>query len=216
VNTFNSWLWELQNHIQNRVPDAVDYIEMRRWTLGAELTMIVGRLAQGDRLPPELFATRPMLALENAAKDYAGLLNDIFSYFKEIRYEGELNNGVLVAQSFLGIGPEAAVLVVGDLMTQRMRQFEHVAAGELPLVIDEFELDDDGREALDARVRSLEDWVAGMFEWTHTSGRYKPDHVQRRYAPETIAAVEPAVFVAGPAGIGTDGLYVAARERATA
>ena len=31
-----SWLWELANQIQNRIPDPVDYIEMRRLTFGAD------------------------------------------------------------------------------------------------------------------------------------------------------------------------------------
>lgn len=34
-----SWLWELANQAQNRIPDPVDYLEMRRRTFGSELTM---------------------------------------------------------------------------------------------------------------------------------------------------------------------------------
>lgn len=34
-----SWLWELANQAQNRIPDPVDYIEMRRLTFGSDLTM---------------------------------------------------------------------------------------------------------------------------------------------------------------------------------
>ena len=213
--TLGSWLWELLNHIQNRVPDPVDYIEMRRWTLGAELMMLLGRLAQGERLTPELLASRPLLALENAAKDYVALLNDIASYYKEIRYEGELNNGVLVTQCFLGIEPQQAALVVADLMTQRMRQFEHVVAGELAQLVERLELDDDARAALEERVRSIENWVVGMFEWTLTSGRYEPACVRRRYAaPETSAVVErPPGFAARPTGLGADAAGIASRLR---
>ncbi|GAA3308096.1 hypothetical protein GCM10020219_008380 [Nonomuraea dietziae] len=35
-----SWVWELANHIQNRVPDPVDYVEMRRKTFGSDMTML--------------------------------------------------------------------------------------------------------------------------------------------------------------------------------
>jgi germacradienol/geosmin synthase len=38
-----SWLWELASLSQNRVPDPVDYIEMRRTTGGAHLSAALGR-----------------------------------------------------------------------------------------------------------------------------------------------------------------------------
>jgi hypothetical protein len=34
-----SWIWELGNQAQNRIPDPIDYIEMRRKTFGSDLTM---------------------------------------------------------------------------------------------------------------------------------------------------------------------------------
>ena len=83
-----------------------------------------------------------MRGLDNSAADYACLTNDIFSYQKEIEFEGELNNGVLVVQRFLDCDLEQAVDVVNDLMTARMQQFEHIVATELPALFDEFDLDD--------------------------------------------------------------------------
>jgi germacradienol/geosmin synthase len=201
LKTFASWLWELQNHIQHRVPDPVDYLEMRRWTLGAEIMMEVGALLNPQRLCPELLQTRPMLALRNAVIDYCALCNDIHSYFKEIRFEGELNNGVLVVQSFLGISPQQAALVVADLAALRIAQFELVLEREVPLVIEAFELDGDAVAAIDARVENMTNWAVGMFEWQNMSGRYEPDHVRRRYAAEALLDVEEPADVAarGPA-----------------
>ena len=100
-----SWVWELQNHMQHRIPDPVDYVEMRRHTFGSDLTMSLARVTQRGHLPRELFRTTPMVELENAAQDYAGMLNDIFSYQKEIQFEGELHNSVLVVENFLGSTP---------------------------------------------------------------------------------------------------------------
>ena len=128
-----SWLWELANHIQNRVPDPVDYLEMRRKTFGSDLAMSLSRIAFGDGIPSEVFATRPMRNLANSAADYGSLTNDIFSYRKEIEFEGELHNGVLVVQRFLDCDPQRAIDIVNDLMTSRMRQFERIVACELPL-----------------------------------------------------------------------------------
>ena len=147
-----SWVWELQNHMQHRIPDPVDYVEMRRDTFGSDLTMNLARVTQRGNLPRELFRTTPMIELENAAQDYACMLNDIFSYQKEIQFEGELHNSVLVVRELPRSRPAQAVLVVNDLMTSRMRQFEHIIATELPYVADSFELDDEDRSTLDAWV----------------------------------------------------------------
>ncbi len=176
-----SWLWELANHIQHRIPDPVDYVEMRRKTFGSDLTMNLARIARAARIPAETFRTRTLRALENAAQDYACFTNDIFSYQKEIEFEGELHNCVLVVQKFLDIHRERAVSVVNDLMTSRMLQFEHVVATELPFVGDELGLDSDARDALDEYVVGLQDWMAGILDWHMLSGRYPEPALRRRY-----------------------------------
>ena len=134
--------------------------------------MNLARVTQSGNLPDELFLTTPMAELENAAQDYACMLNDVFSYQKEIQFEGELHNCVLVVQNFLGIEPDQAVRVVNDLMTSRLQQFEHIIAGEVPYVADSFGLDEEGRATLDAWIVSLQDWVAGILDWHNISRRY--------------------------------------------
>lgn len=191
-----SWLWELATHIQHRIPDPVDYIEMRRKTFGSDFTKSLARITKAENIPPELFGTRAMRGLENSAADYAFFTNDIFSYQKEIEFEGELHNGVLVVQKFLDIGRQQAVSVVGDLMTSRLQQFEHLIATELPLLADEFDLDTDARESLDAYVVGLQDWVAGILDWHRLCGRYDESALRRRY--RTL----PQRF-GGPSGLGT-------------
>ncbi|HZD13742.1 MAG TPA: hypothetical protein VE196_01110, partial [Pseudonocardiaceae bacterium] len=191
-----SWLWELANHIQHRIPDPVDYIEMRYHTFGSDLTMSLARIAKPGALPAELFDTRPLRALENSAANYATFTNDIFSYQKEIEFEGELHNMVLVTQKFLEIDREQAVEVVNNLMTSRMRQFEHIIAAELPVIAEEFQLDAAARKALDDHVVGLQDWVAGILDWHMTSGRYPEPALRRRYQkkPQRLG---------GPTGPGT-------------
>ncbi|MCA1708857.1 MAG: germacradienol/geosmin synthase, partial [Actinobacteria bacterium] len=191
-----SWLWELANHIQHRVPDPVDYVEMRSKTFGSDLTMNLARIARAARIPPEVFRTRAVRALENSAQDYACFSNDIFSYQKEIEFEGELHNCVLVVQKFLDIERERAVSVVNDLMTSRMLQFEHVVATELPFVGDELSLDAYAREALEEYVVGLQDWMAGILDWHILTGRYAESALRRRYR------TPPQQFDA-PIGLGT-------------
>ena len=92
----HSWLWELANQEQNRIPDPVDYIEMRRKTFGADMTMALSRIGQEKSVPPEVFRSRTMQGLQNAAQDFLSLLNDVVSFQKEIEFEGEVHNLVLV------------------------------------------------------------------------------------------------------------------------
>jgi germacradienol/geosmin synthase len=63
--------------------------------------MSLSRLAQGGEIPMEIYYSRPMRSLENSAADFACFTNDIFSYQKEIEFEGEIHNCVLVVQNFL-------------------------------------------------------------------------------------------------------------------
>ncbi|MFJ3336489.1 germacradienol/geosmin synthase Cyc2 [Streptomyces sp. NPDC086766] len=175
-----SWVWELSNQLQNRIPDPVDYLEMRRATFGADLTLSLCRMGHGPAIPPEVYRSGPVRSLENAAVDYACLLNDVFSYQKEIEFEGEIHNAVLVVQNFFGVDYPAALAVVHDLMTQRMRQFEHVVAHELPVVYDDFELSEEAREVMRGYVADLQNWMAGILNWHRSVDRYKEAWLSRR------------------------------------
>jgi len=205
----DSWLWELANQLQHRIPDPVDYVEMRRRTFGADLTIGLARLGHGTALPPELYATRGMQELENAAMDYACLLNDVFSYQKEIEFEGELNNGVLAVGNFLSCGRDEAVAIANDLMTARLRQFEHVADAELPLLVQQFELDEQAQAALRAYVGELRDWMAGVLKWHRETDRYDEATLRRQHLsagdPHPGPGPRLSGLPLGPTGLGTAG-----------
>ena len=179
----DSWLWELANQAQNRVPDPVDYIEMRRLTFGSDLTMNLCRLAHGSLLPPELRRSDAMQSLENAAADYACLLNDVFSYQKEIEYEGEVHNCVLVVQNFFDCDYAAGLAVVDDLMRSRMAQFQHLVEHELPVLCDDLGLGEEQRRALDGYVDELRNWIAGILNWHRNCRRYREEDLQRQHEP---------------------------------
>ncbi|MEV6400741.1 terpene synthase family protein [Streptomyces sp. NPDC051907] len=190
-----SWLWELHNQAQHRVPDPVDYIEMRRATFGSELTMLLCRLRGARDLPPEVYASGTIRSLETSAQDYGALVNDVFSYQKEIEVEGEVHNGVLVVQSFFDCDYPTGFKIVDNLMQGRLRQFLHVKEHELPLLCEDFGLDGAGRAALDAYVRELEDWMAGVLHWHQSVSRYRSEDLERGSAvPWRLG---------GPTGLGT-------------
>jgi germacradienol/geosmin synthase len=176
IDMTESWLWELANHIENRIPDPVDYIEMRRATFGSDMTMALAQLTVGDEVPPEIFETRPMVNLANSAQDYACLTNDIFSYQKEIEFEGEIHNAVLVFEQFLDCSKERAVDVVGDLMTARMKQFENIVATEIPPLYDEFGLNENVRKRMAVYVEHLQLWMSGIMNWHRNCIRYRESY----------------------------------------
>ncbi|MER5317725.1 family 2 encapsulin nanocompartment cargo protein terpene cyclase [Streptosporangium roseum] len=199
------WLWELVNQTQHRVPDPVDYIEMRRKTFGSDMTMSLARLAHSDMMPAEIYQTRVMRELDTAAQDYACFTNDLFSYQKEIEFEGEVHNLVLVVENFLEVDRWKARDVVADLMTARMQQFEHIIANGLPALFDDFALDEQARRILTRHADDLKEWMAGILEWHRRCARYTEAELRRSRLPGA-----PTGFSLLPTGLGTSAVRVGA------
>ncbi|MDH6132420.1 germacradienol/geosmin synthase [Kitasatospora sp. MAA4] len=203
-----SWIWEVDNVALHRIPDPIDYIEMRRLTFGSGLTMNLMRFSHGRGVPAAVFESGPMKALENAVSDYGYLINDFFSYQKEIQFEGEIHNAILVVQNFLNCDLPHAAAVVNDLMTSRMQQIEHLIAHELPVIFDDFGLDAVQRAELAEYVEDLRNWITGIYVWHRGIGRYQESELE--YQPASHhrrqATTPPGVrlpLVPGPTGLGT-------------
>jgi germacradienol/geosmin synthase len=169
---------------------------MRRKTFGSDLTMSLSRLSQGSEIPIEIYNTRSMRSLENSATDFACFTNDIFSYQKEIEFEGEVHNCVLVVQNFLNCDVPQAVEIVNNLMTARAQQFQHIVATELPALFDDFNLDQSTRKKLLGYVEKLENWMCGILRWHITVDRYKEFELRNTASPVVR-------LLSGPTGLGT-------------
>jgi germacradienol/geosmin synthase len=204
-----SWVWEVANETAHRIPDPVEYVEMRRRTFGSDMTANLLQAADEDALPLALLDTRVVHELETAAQDYACIVNDLFSYQKEIQYEGEVHNLVLVVQHFLGLDRHRGRDVAADLANERMRQFEDLLAHDLPRLMDTHDLSPAQRAALTRYIGRLKDWMAGILEWHRRCGRYTAAELRRHYegAPRPLTAAAPTVPAAavprGPTGLGT-------------
>ncbi|MFC4946177.1 terpene synthase family protein [Pseudonocardia sp. GCM10023141] len=199
----SSWLWELANDAQHRIPDPVDYIEMRRRTFGADLTASLTRLPHANSVAPEIYQTRVMRELETAAQDYAAFTNDLFSYQKEVQYDGEIHNMVLVVEHFLGVDRIVARDVVADLMRARMEQFEHIVATGLPALFEEAQLDEEARAILTRHADDLKEWMSGILEWHRKCIRYTPAELERMRTPAGLL----------PTGFGTSAVRLAVMAR---
>jgi germacradienol/geosmin synthase len=164
--------------------------------------MSLSRLAHHGIVPDEVYKLRPVAAMENSAADYACLLNDVFSYQKEIQFEGEIHNCVLVVQNFLDCDAATGMRVVGDLMDARMSQFRHIVAVELPELFDVLHFDAATRAAVAAHARNLENWLAGILNWHQGCHRYAE--------ADLIAVARPAEaeLFRTPAGLGTSAVRI--------
>ncbi|MFJ3927432.1 germacradienol/geosmin synthase [Streptomyces sp. NPDC090022] len=208
VEMLRSWVWEIDNVTVGRIPDPVDYAEMRRHTFGSHMTMFLARLGhQGDGVPPEVYRAGVLRSLESAASDVGCIMNDLFSYQKEIEVEGEVHNHVLVTQNFFDIDYPRAFTIVADLMEQRTREFEHIRDHQLPLLYDDHRLDRAARDSLDAYVRELEDWMAAILNWHRSVRRYRPEDLHRQPVP---AGHGPGTRLPGRATPGAPGFGMAA------
>ncbi len=195
----DSWVWELDNQAAGRIPDPVDYIEMRRRTFGSDLTASLARLAAAEVVDDSVYQSRVMRELETAAQDFACFTNDLFSYQKEIEFEGELHNMVLVVENFLDVDRVTARAIVVDLMNERMRQFEHILANGLPAML--AMIGDPGvSRVLERHAALLKDWMAGIMEWHRRCVRYTEPELLRLRA-ESFAPTPRLVLL--PSGLGT-------------
>jgi germacradienol/geosmin synthase len=201
TDMLDSWLWELSDEIINRIPDPVDYVEMRRRTFGSTLTMSLARITAGPAVPPGIYQSSVIRTLEAVASDYACLCNDVFSYQKEMEFEGEVHNAVLAVRHFFHCGTTAAIDVVNDLMTARMRQFERILADELPAIREQ--LDEQARAGLRKYVTQIQDWMASIVNWHRHCDRYTEAGLIRRYGTGPRLAV-----VGDLTGLGTVGARI--------
>ncbi len=165
-----SWVWELANAAANRIPDPIEYVEMRRRTGGVYWAADLVEHALGIEVPLEIYASRAIGVLNDTMCDSVLLRNDILSYEKEMQ-EGETNNGVLVAQAFLGCDLQRAFHVVNDVVTARLHQAENTMTLELGALLGEYP-DHQRRDVL-AYAQGLRDAMAGDFQWETGTGRYR-------------------------------------------
>ncbi|MGW0519006.1 terpene synthase family protein [Crossiella sp. NPDC003009] len=165
-------LWEIHNVLLGRVPDPVDYLEMRRQTGGGMFAYGLAMAALGGDLPAAVREHRTMRALAEIFAEAPGIRNDVLSYDKEVR-AGDTHNAVLITQQFLGCDRGRATAIVNDLLTERIKQFQRLAAVDVPRLARELELDAIDRAALTGVVDALRDWLAGDHVWQSGSPRYR-------------------------------------------
>ncbi len=177
ANLLNESMWELTNINEGRISNPVEYIEMRRKVGGAPWSAGLVEYAAGAEVPEAVADSRPLRVLRDAFSDGVHLRNDLFSYQREVEDEGELSNGVLVLETFLGCTTQEAAEAVNDLLTSRVQQFENTALTEVPALCVEKGLTPVDCAAIAAYTKGLQDWQSGGHEWHMRSSRYMNEGV---------------------------------------
>jgi germacradienol/geosmin synthase len=199
-------LWELANINENRIPNPIEYIQMRRRVGGAPWSANLVEFAVGTAVPAEAAGTRPLHVLRDTFSDSVHLRNDIFSYQRETEEEGEVNNGVLVIETFMDLDPQQAADLVNDILTSRLHQFENTVLTELPALFEEHGLRLEQRAAVLAYVKGLQDWQSGGHECHLRSSRYMNQGAERQGLGTSASRVVLSLANAGPGVRKTVGL----------
>ena len=128
-------------------------------------------------------------------------MNDVFSYQKEIEFEGEVHNGVLVVQTFFdcdyptGARDHQRPDDLPDAPVPACRR-----PTNCPSCTTTSSLPEQTREALDGYVRELENWMAGILTWHEGCRRYR--EVFLSHGPGSPR------WSGGPVGLGTSAARV--------
>ncbi|MGR6923276.1 terpene synthase family protein [[Actinomadura] parvosata] len=190
-------LHELENVRDGRVPTPIELIGLRRASGGASWAADLAELVSGAELPADVVGTRAVRVLRDTFADGVHLLNDLYSYRREVAGERAHDNGVLVVRRFLGCGAQEAADRVNELRTSRLRQFEAAVASGLPALVEGSGLDQEERGRLVRYVQGLRDWQAGAGAWHRRSSRYLdpdavPAQVWRIEVPAWHSSAAPA------------------------
>jgi germacradienol/geosmin synthase len=203
----DAWAWEVVNIAQNRIPDPVDYLEMRRSTFGSELTTSLSRFSHSTTVPDEIWGTRVIQTMERSAMDYGCMVNDVTSYLKEVQYEGEVHNMVRVIESFLGVSQSRAFEITYRLMDARLDQFTRSVDVDLPKLFEDLSLDSATRAALTRYTDELKDWIVAIVNWHKETSRYGEKELRTPVNAHLLAGA----FNRGPSGLGTSAARLTSR-----
>ncbi|MGF6884484.1 geranylgeranyl pyrophosphate synthase [Nocardia sp. GAS34] len=196
-------LRELHNFATGHATDPIEYLELKRRTNPGPLAGCLAEYGQPAELPDTVADAQPMRSLIDTLNDASLLVNDIYSYPREAAEDAEPANMVHVLRKFLGGDLQQAVDTTADLVRSRLDQFEHVAAVEVPTMVEEYGLNPAESARVFDYIEVLRDSVPGWYEWFTRTARYPQDLETAN--PAAVTAAEPTTprRLGGPTGLGT-------------
>ncbi|MFE2337382.1 terpene synthase family protein [Streptomyces coelicoflavus] len=164
---------ELENICDDRVPDLIDFIGLRRRTFAGGTGSCITAMATGTDIPEALRETEVVTQLLDAFIDVMALGNEAVSYEMEINDEGEINNLMLVLRDISGGDLDQAQKIATGLIEDRVRHFEHLVEVKLPRLAAEVCLSPSEVEQMRVWVRGAQSYLSGLYDWYDNTLRYR-------------------------------------------
>ncbi|MEV7987841.1 terpene synthase [Micromonospora sp. NPDC085948] len=155
-------LWEAANRERRRVPEAAEYVQLRRHIGGVRPCLTLTDLAAAQPLGSAQHAHPALVTLDLLAVDLVCWCNDLFSYGKESQVDPDAHNLVTVLARASGADEASALRAAADQFNQGLAAYLDV---EKALLADG---DDGMRHALAAR----RNWVRATYDWSVVADRY--------------------------------------------
>jgi hypothetical protein len=166
---FDGSLRTVEYWAQDRVPSTADYLAMRMHDSAVFPAVDMIEVAAGIRLAPEVLDHPSIAEMRRLTVRHTAYVNDLFSYQKEVLWNGTPCNlvHVLMHNESISFGEavgEIVAMVNGDV--QRFLELERGLPGFEPAIAAE----------VDAYLTGMKDWMRGNVEFSLASGRYRaPD-----------------------------------------
>ena len=162
-----STTYTLDDVVESDADDALKkYIGLRRLDCGMNPTMLMIELAYGFYLPDSVRVHPFIQQVEAATANIAGLMNDLFSYEKEVIEYGSRFNLVAVLMDYKQLSFADAVAESVGIVNQNTYDFLRLR-NEIPSWGDKA-IDDMVCRYVDA----LEDQISATWHWQQTTDRY--------------------------------------------
>jgi hypothetical protein len=164
---------ELENICDDRVPDLIQFIKLRRQTFAGGTGACFAAMSTGAEIPERVRNTEVVAELLDAFIDIMALGNEAVSYDMEINDEGEVNNLMLVLQDLTGGDLGHAHKIAIELITDRVAYFNHTVEVKLPQLAADIGLSPHDVAQMKVWVRGAESYLSGLYDWYDSTARYK-------------------------------------------
>lgn len=167
---FEGSLRTVEHWAQDRVPSTHDYLTIRMHDSAVFPAVDMIEVAAGLSLPRQVLDHPSIVEMRRLTVRHTAYVNDLFSYQKEVLWNGTPCNLVHVLMHNESLCFEAAVgeivaMVNGDV--QRFLELEHnLPPGFEPAIAHE----------VDAYLTGMKDWMRGNVEFSLASQRYRAPH----------------------------------------
>lgn len=166
---FDGSLRTVEHWAQDRVPSTDDYLGMRMHDSAVFPAVDMIEVAAGIRLSRDVLEHPSIVEMRQLTVRHTAYVNDLFSYQKEVLWNGTPCNLVRVLMHNESLGFEEAVGEIVAMVNRDVQRFVELERG-LP------RFEPAIAHEVDAYLTGMKDWMRGNVEFSLASGRYRaPD-----------------------------------------